>query len=105
VAKEVGRLLSRAEDELADLMDGLGQARSTEDDRVMLGRLTRLAAEVERSVARTTFRFGAAAAYYRLVQQRIDDLRETRLGGFPTIREFMERRLAPAIATCPRRST
>lgn len=100
VAKEVGRLLSRAEDELADLMDGLGQARSTDDDRIMLGRLTRLAAEVERSVARTTFRFGAAAAYYRLVQQRIDELRESRLNGFPTMREFMERRLAPAIATC-----
>jgi uncharacterized membrane-anchored protein len=100
VAKEVGRLLSRAEDQLADLMDGLGQARSTEDDREMLGRLTRLAAELERSVARTTFRFGAAAAYYRLVQQRIDELREVRLPGFPTVREFMERRLAPAINTC-----
>lgn len=100
VAKEVGRLLSRAEDELADLMDGLELARNTEDDRAMLGRLTRLAADVERSVARTTFRFGAAAAYYRLVQQRIDELREVRLAGFPTIREFMERRLAPAINTC-----
>lgn len=100
VAKEVGRLLSRAEDELADLMDGLEQARTSDDDRVMLGRLTRLAADVERSVARTTFRFGAAAAYYRLVQQRIDELREVRLAGFPTIREFMERRLTPAINTC-----
>ncbi len=100
VAKDVGRLLSRAEDELADLMDGLGQARNTDDDRVMLGRLTRLAAEIERSVARTTFRFGAAAAYYRLVQQRIEDMREVRLGGFPSFREFMERRLAPAINTC-----
>lgn len=100
VAKEVGRLLSRAEDELADLMDGLEHARNTEDDRAMLGRLTRLAADIERSVARTTFRFGAAAAYYRLVQQRIDELREARLSGFPTIKEFMERRLAPAINTC-----
>ena len=104
VAKEVGRLLSRAADELADLMadlmDGLGQARSSDDDRAMLGRLTRLAAEIERSVARTTFRFGAAAAYYRLVQQRIEDMREVRLGGFPSFREFMERRLAPAINTC-----
>lgn len=100
VAKKVGRLLSRAEDELADLMDGLEQARSTEDDRAVLARLTRLAAEVERSVALTTFRFGAAAAYYRLVGQRIDELREVRLSGFPTIREFMERRLTPAISTC-----
>ncbi len=100
VAKQVGRLLSRAEDELADLMDNLGAATTPEDDGAVLARLTRLAADVERSVARTTFRFGAAAAYYRLVQQRIEDLRETRLTGFQTLHEFMERRLTPAIATC-----
>lgn len=100
VAKGVGRMLSRAEDELADLMETMGTAVSPDDDRAVLGRLTRLAAEVEQSVAKTTFRFGAAAAYYRLVQQRIEELREIRIAGFPTIREFMERRLAPAIATC-----
>lgn len=100
VAKQVGRLLSRTEDELADLMDDMGTAQSSEDERKVLARLTRLAADVERSVAKTTFRFGAAAAYYRLVQQRIDELREVRLSGYPTISEFMERRLAPAINTC-----
>jgi len=100
VAKEVGRLLLRAEGELADLMDSIGQAQSAEDERAILTRLTRLAAEVERSVAHTTFRFGAAAAYYRLVTQRIEELRETRLTGFPTIGEFMARRLTPAIDTC-----
>jgi uncharacterized membrane-anchored protein len=66
----------------------------------VLVRLSRLAAEVERSVARTTFRFGAAGAYYRLVRQRIDDLREQRLPGFSPIGEFMDRRLVPAIDTC-----
>ncbi|QEL66080.1 hypothetical protein OTERR_26040 [Oryzomicrobium terrae] len=100
VAKEVGRFLARAEGELADLMDRMGEARSTEDERVLLTRLTRLAAEVERSVTRTAFRFGAAEAYYALVQQRIRDLREQRIAGFPPIDEFMERRLAPAISTC-----
>ncbi|PTD96080.1 DUF3422 family protein [Pseudothauera lacus] len=100
VAKQVGRLLSRAEDELADLMDIIGGADSVDDERSVLARLTRLAAEVERSVAHTTFRFGAAAAYYRLVRQRIDELREMRLAGFPTIGEFMTRRLTPAIDTC-----
>jgi uncharacterized membrane-anchored protein len=100
VAKDTGRLVSRAEDELADLMDGMGRSRSAEDDRAVLARLSRLAAEVERSVARTTFRFGAAAAYYRLVRQRIDDLREQRLPGFSPIGEFMDRRLVPAIDTC-----
>ena len=33
VAKDTGRLVSRAEDELADLMDGMGRSRSAEDDR------------------------------------------------------------------------
>lgn len=100
VAKEVGRLVSQAETELADLMDSIGEARSSEDERKVLGRLTRLAADVERSVARTTYRFGAAAAYYRLVRQRIDELRELRVAGFSPILEFMERRLAPAMSTC-----
>jgi uncharacterized membrane-anchored protein len=100
VAKEVGRLVSRAEDELADLMDSMGQSRTAEDDRAVLARLSRLAADVERSVARTSFRFGAAAAYYRLVRQRIDDLREQRLPGYSPIGEFMDRRLVPAIDTC-----
>ncbi len=100
VAKEVGRLLNRAEGELADLMDRIGAATTPEDERQVLTRLTRLAAEVERSVSRTTFRFGAAAAYHQLVQHRVDELREARVSGFTTIREFMDRRLAPAINTC-----
>ncbi|MCB1957453.1 MAG: DUF3422 domain-containing protein [Rhodocyclaceae bacterium] len=100
VAKEVGRLLNRAEGELADLMDQIVDAATPEDERRVLTRLTRLAADVERSVSRSTFRFGAAAAYHRLVQNRIEELREVRVSGFTTIREFMDRRLAPAINTC-----
>lgn len=100
VAKEVGRLLARTEEELVTLMDQMGAAANPEDERQLLGRLTKLAAEVERSVTRTAFRFGAAEAYYSLVQQRIRELREQRLNGFPPMAEFMERRLAPAISTC-----
>ncbi len=100
VAKETGRFLGEREQELAALMDEMSVAGTPEDERRLLARLTRLAAEVEQSVTRTAYRFGAAAAYYRLVKQRVDDLREQRLAGFPPIREFMERRLAPAMATC-----
>ena len=100
VAKEVGRWLNGAEKQLAELMDTIGQARSPEDERSVLARLSTLAAEVEHSVARTTFRFGAARAYYSLVMQRIEDLREQRISGFPTLNEFMQRRLLPAMDTC-----
>ncbi|MDD3354781.1 DUF3422 domain-containing protein [Zoogloea sp.] len=100
VAKDVGRLLGRAEHHLATLMDRTGSARSTEDEHSVLADLTTLAAEVEHSVARTTFRFGAAQAYHSLVMQRIAELREQRISGLPTFHEFMERRLRPAMNTC-----
>ncbi len=100
VAKEVSRLLGATEQRLADLMDRTGSARSTEDERNVLADLTTMAAEVEHSVARTTFRFGAARAYHSLVMQRIAELRERRIIGLPTFHEFMERRLLPAMNTC-----
>ncbi|UCV03187.1 DUF3422 family protein [Dechloromonas denitrificans] len=100
VAKEVAGWLYSAEKQLADLMDHIGQAHTPEDERTVLASLSKLAAEVERSVARTTFRFGAANAYHGLVSQRIAELRETRIPGLPTIDEFMQRRLVPAMATC-----
>lgn len=100
VAKEVGGWLYGAEKELADLMARIGNAHSPEDERAVLASLSKLASEVENSVARTTFRFGAANAYHGLVAQRIAELRETRIPGLPTIDEFMQRRLVPAMATC-----
>jgi uncharacterized membrane-anchored protein len=100
VAKQVARLLSRAEDELADLVRRMGRSETSDSERRVLERLTRLAADVEQSVATTTYRFGAGAAYYGLVRLRIEELREIRVTGFPTLREFMERRLTPAMDTC-----
>lgn len=99
VAREVGRLVERADRELAALIDRMGSAASAEDDRAVLKDLTRLAAEVEHSVANSNRRFSAAAAYYRLVQQRIAELGETKVENNPSLRSFMERRLAPALGT------
>lgn len=99
-AKAVGRLLARAENELADLIDRMSNAANADDERAVLADLTHLAAEVEHSVASTNYRFGAAAAYYRLVQQRVSELKEIRISGYPNIKGFMERRLAPALNTC-----
>ena len=100
VAKEVGRWLYTGEKQLADMMDRIGQAKSPADEREVLGILSALAADVEHSVARTTFRFGASRAYHGLVMQRIEELRETRISGLPTFFEFMQRRLMPAMNTC-----
>ena len=69
-------------------------------DETLLGELTSLAAEVERTLGASSFRFGASSAYHDLVQARISELRERRIPGLQTIDEFMARRLSPAMATC-----
>ncbi|HWS25947.1 MAG TPA: DUF3422 domain-containing protein [Xanthomonadales bacterium] len=100
IAKETGRWLYRSEQQLAELMDQIGRAQSPQDERDALNALSTLAAEVEHSVARTTFRFGASNAYQGMVMQRIEELRESRISGFPTFAEFMQRRLQPGMRTC-----
>ena len=67
---------------------------------VPLAALTAKAAEVERGLAASQYRFGACRAYHALVTRRIAELRERRLSGIQTIEEFMGRRFTPAVATC-----
>lgn len=100
VARDVSLHLSRAEQEAAALMAEMATDQGPEGERLILSRLTRLAADIELSVSQTAFRFGAAEAYYALVRQRIIDLREQRIDGIPTVQGFMDRRLAPAMQTC-----
>ena len=70
------------------------------EERRLLDELTRLAAEVERSVASTAFRFSAGQAYWDLVSARVRELREARIGDRRTIAGFLSRRLAPAMNSC-----
>lgn len=70
------------------------------NDGELLDELTTLAAEVENHISSNQFRFAAAGAYYQLVDQRVNDLREVRIQGIQTLGEFIKRRLEPAINTC-----
>ncbi|TRW94222.1 DUF3422 family protein [Candidatus Methylobacter oryzae] len=70
------------------------------NDGKLLDELTTLAAEVENYISSNHFRFAAASAYYQLVEQRVNDLREVRIQGIQTLGEFIKRRLEPAVNTC-----
>jgi uncharacterized membrane-anchored protein len=98
VARALGPRLAAMERELAQVAAAL--ARGGAGDEALLDQLTRLAAEVESAVGESRYRFGATRAYHELVNGRIAELRERRLPGTQTIREFMQRRLEPAMATC-----
>jgi uncharacterized membrane-anchored protein len=99
VAREVGRFLATAEQDLAAITREMSSVEAPDEPALLL-RLTRLEAELERRQADSQFRFGAANAYDELVSQRIAELRETGQAGLQTFREFTERRFAPAMATC-----
>jgi uncharacterized membrane-anchored protein len=70
------------------------------DDGLLLDQMTRLAAEVESHISHSQFRFGAAEAYYKIVEQRITDIREEKIQGIQTIGEFLTKRMQPAISSC-----
>jgi uncharacterized membrane-anchored protein len=99
LAREAMALLTRGETELASLANAIRTARRDEEPD-LLDRLTRLAGEVEGQYAATHSRFSASRAYFDLVNRRINDIAETRIVGMQSIKDFMERRLSPAMSTC-----
>jgi uncharacterized membrane-anchored protein len=98
VAREQAQRIAPVERALAVLTDDID--KQTANDEALLQQLTRLAAEVERSISASQYRFGACRAYDALVTTRIAELRERQLPGIQTIVEFMSRRFTPAVATC-----
>jgi len=71
-----------------------------DEEQILLQQITALAARLERLALDNSYRFSASQAYFRLVNARIEELRERRIEGVPTIAEFMDRRLTPAMNTC-----
>ncbi|MCK4842170.1 MAG: DUF3422 domain-containing protein [Methylococcales bacterium] len=98
IAKQLTPDLNKADKQLLTITNAMAQQDS--NDGKLLDELTTLAANVENNISTHQYRFGAASAYYTLVDQRIEDLREVRIQGIQTIGEFMKRRLEPAINTC-----
>lgn len=100
IVRQIMPEITRMENTLGDLTERMASARDTEQEQNLLESLSSLSAQVERTIAQSNFRLGAAAAYSALVRHRIEALRETRVEGVSTVHEFMGRRLAPAMDTC-----
>lgn len=98
-ARDVSAVLAMAERELAELAESIRTA-TRDDEPQLLNSLTRLAGQIESQHAKTHSRLSASAAYFELVDRRIEDIAESRLAGMQTMREFMDRRLSPARSTC-----
>ena len=100
VAQKCQPDLRAAEQELAEITQALEGEFSHTQEQQLMQRLIALAARTESMIQSSAYRFGAARAYWKIVEARIADLREDRIEGNPTMAEFMERRLAPAVEFC-----
>lgn len=106
-AQAAAPVLSAIESELVQLTAAMtvasgqqGELSDTDAEQKMLREIIDLAARIEKLALENSYRFSASKAYFSLVNARIEELRESRIEGIPTIAEFMERRLAPAMHTC-----
>lgn len=100
LAGEAARVLEDIEREATELASQLAEEAEPLKDRALLARLATLAGRAEQLNARTNYRFGAGRAYHEIVRDRIASLHEQHIRSLPTLGEFMERRLAPAMRTC-----
>ena len=98
VAQRLSPVLDRNERELSAIGEALVGAEA-EREPELLERLTRLSARTQHRQLRSNYRFAAADAYYEIVLQRINELRESRIAGYQTFEEFTTRRLTPAVKT------
>ena len=93
-------LASVTRDMVASQKPGRSEEQGMHDEQEQLQQITLLAARLEQLSVDDSYRFSASQAYFGLVMARIAELRERRIEGIPTIEEFMQRRLAPAMNTC-----
>lgn len=70
------------------------------NDRELLTQVSKIAAKVEDFRSQSTYRFSATNAYYDVVLQRMEELKEDELLGYMTLQEFLMRRITPAVKTC-----
>ena len=96
-ARALSPRLGALDRQVTDLVDGMS-VDSTRPAET-LHALLEVAAELESTIAQSSFRFAATGAYETIVNQRIEILREERFMGRQTFAEFMMRRFDPAMRT------
>lgn len=99
-AQALAPVLDQTEADLSTLMGEVQSNHGIDANRMLLQRLSSLAARIERLAADSAFRFGATRAYHDLIEARIAALGERPVAPHSTLGAFLSRRLTPAIRTC-----
>jgi len=98
LAQRLTPQISGLEQRLAALTAAVAERRS--EDNLLLDELSFLSAELARLMAETRYRMSATRAYAQLSTDRLQSLKVGAVRGHPTLADFTERRLVPAMRTC-----
>lgn len=99
VAREMQTALDAYEREL-DALSGRNAAQQQESSRPLLAAISDLSARLEHASTRSRLRFSATEAYGRIVDARIEELREVKVGNNPRLGVFIRRRFQPLVRFC-----
>ncbi len=95
-ARPMGATLSK----ISNAMPMNAAVRDPEEEIEVFNQLVDLSGQLEALWQDSAYRFSASHAYYAVLKSRLEDLGEQRLGEAQTLSQFLNRRLAPALATC-----
>lgn len=100
LAREASPLVRRIGQTLSELTAQMKNLNAVEAERSLLDELTSVSAEIEESIAQTSYRFSATKAYTTLIEERTTELGEVPVEDYSMLSAFVERRFAPAMRTC-----
>ncbi len=100
IAKKIAPQLLDMDRQLADILSVVTDLDADQSERGLLENLSKIEAQLESYRTETNHRFAATRAYYQLVNDRLEGLKEEPLDGFASMGEFINRRLTPASRTC-----
>ena len=99
LAQAINSELNQLDLQLQQVTNCIALGKDT-NDRDLLTQVSKIAAKVEDFRSQSTYRFSATNAYYDVVLQRMEELKEEELLGYMTLKEFLMRRITPAVKTC-----
>lgn len=100
LAQDINAELTQLDISLKEVTTQIASQDATPLDRESLVQVSSMAATVEDFRAQSNYRFAATNAYYDVVLQRMEELKEHEISGLLTLSEFLTRRLTPAVKTC-----
>lgn len=98
--QEMGARVSKLEGKVNRIAERTAAEPKPDEEAAILTELTSLSAELQSIGSASEFRFAASLAYSAIVNERLGQLRESRIEAYQRLSVAIKRRLDPAMRSC-----